>query len=232
MVEEERGYAYGEHDGDEEEKQDVKSIRLDVLQVGPEFDEVLQRRGRYVQAVERGVAEKENEVFVVAVADAVVHPRTVVVHLEHAGLTNAAVVRAIGLDALALVAIAHGPAVGAREDGQVFSLSFEHCFGVLFAGGRGHLVHVGLQQEEVFRWPLDGREDGLVVGPGEEDENDVVEHKIKDSLDPVADLKNAQLDGVGVVGPAEKGSDEDDRYPPSQAHAAVETTSRVHLVRL
>ena len=92
VVEEKRGDADGEHDGDEEEKQDVESTRLDVLQVGPEFDEVFERRGRYVQAVERGVAEKENEVFVVAVADAVVHPRTVVVHFEHTRLTNAAVV--------------------------------------------------------------------------------------------------------------------------------------------
>ena len=45
-------------------------------------------------------------------------------------------------------------------------------------------------------------------------------------------LTNAQLDDVGVVGPGEKGGDEDHRYPSCQAHAAVETASRVDIVCL
>ena len=129
----------------------MKPIWLDVLQIGPEFDEVFERRGCYVQAVERGIAEKENEVFVVAVADTVVDPRTMVVHFEHASLTNATMMRAIGFDALALVTIAHGPTVSSRENGQILSFSLKHCFGVLFSGRCGHVVHVSLEQDELVQ---------------------------------------------------------------------------------
>ena len=40
----------------------------------------------------------------------------------------------------------------------------------------------------VFRRPFDGREDGLVVGPGEQGEDKVVKYEIEDALDPVGDL--------------------------------------------
>ena len=49
---------------------------------GPKPDEVLEDAANQVDAVDESVAEKEHEELVVGERHAVVHPRTVVVHLK------------------------------------------------------------------------------------------------------------------------------------------------------
>lgn len=58
---------------------------------------------KYSHAEGGGVGAEEQEQLLVAQADAVVHPRAVVVHLHDAPLAEAAVVRAGGLEGVAPV---------------------------------------------------------------------------------------------------------------------------------
>ena len=107
MIEKERRYAYGKHDGHKEEKEYVKTARLKLLQLRPKFNEVLERCSSDVDAGESRVAQKKYEELVVVMANTVVNPRTVVVHFEHACLTHATVMGSIGLDAFAFLTEAH-----------------------------------------------------------------------------------------------------------------------------
>lgn len=74
----------------------------------PKLDKVRQASGHDEDAVQQCVSQEQDEELVVIVADAVVHPRTVVVHLEDAAGADAAVVRAVRLDQHASVAVADG----------------------------------------------------------------------------------------------------------------------------
>lgn len=74
----------------------------------PEGDEVLEGGDADEDAVQKAVAEKQHEELVVLKGNTVVDPRTVVVHLGHALATHAAVVRPVGLDVVALFAVARG----------------------------------------------------------------------------------------------------------------------------
>ena len=67
-----------------------------------------------VEAAGDGVDHVEEEVSVVAVADAVVEPGAVVVHLEHAAVAHRAVVGARGLRVDAL--LAHGHHLKGQQD--------------------------------------------------------------------------------------------------------------------
>jgi hypothetical protein len=60
---------------------------------------------RDIDAAERHVQEKEYKVLVVVVADAVGHPRAMVIHPEHAAVAYSAVVRTIRLDRFTPLAV-------------------------------------------------------------------------------------------------------------------------------
>ena len=186
VIEEERGDADGEHDGNEEEKEYVKAARLERLQLCPKFHKVLERRGRHIDAVGGRVAQKEDEELVVVVAHTIVHPWAVVVHFEHARLTNAAVVRTVGLDAFALVTEANAAAVGAIEQRQVMGFGIEDGFGGELGVGRGHLIDLGVGQIEVVGRTFDRSEYGLIVGGGEHEQEQVIENEIDELFEPAA----------------------------------------------
>ena len=63
---------------------------------------------RHQQTVGIRVADEEHEELVVFEADAVVDPWAMMIHLEDASATRAAVVTAVGFDFVASVAVAHG----------------------------------------------------------------------------------------------------------------------------
>ena len=145
----------------------------------PELQEVLERGRCDVDAVQERVAEKEHEELVVVECDAVVDPWAVVVHLEHALSAHGAVVRAVRLDVRALRAVSDLCLDGPHGAGQVLCdedlLQRELC--VL----RGlDPFHLGVGEPEPRRNRSRGREHCLVVGPDEEDEEEVIEHHQKD----------------------------------------------------
>lgn len=72
----------------------------------PESNEVRQARCHDEETIHESVAEEEHEKLVVVEANAVVDPRTVVVHFEDTTGANAAVVGAVGLHEHAPVAVA------------------------------------------------------------------------------------------------------------------------------
>ena len=61
VVPEQRGHAEEEHDGHEEDKQDVVLGRADILRLDPEPDEVAPRTQGYEDAVEQSVTQKQHE---------------------------------------------------------------------------------------------------------------------------------------------------------------------------
>lgn len=108
MVPEERRDADAEHDRDKEQEEDVEfSCTLSGKSVCPKQYEILEYTSSQVNAVDEGVSEKQHEKLVVIEGHAVVHPRTVVIHLEDAVSANRAMVAAIGLDGLAFVTISN-----------------------------------------------------------------------------------------------------------------------------
>jgi hypothetical protein len=57
----------------------MESTGLERLYVGPEADEILGGGGTDEQTIDHRVAQEQHEVFVVAVAHAVVHPWAMVI---------------------------------------------------------------------------------------------------------------------------------------------------------
>lgn len=72
----------------------------------PKSNEVRQTRRHDEQTVEECIAEEKHEELVIVEADAIVDPRAVVVHLEHASRADAAVVRPVRLHEHTAVAVA------------------------------------------------------------------------------------------------------------------------------
>lgn len=78
-----------------------------VTHARPETDEILQRREGHVDAVDEGVGEEQEEELVVGETDTIVHPRTMMVHLEYTSATDRAVMCTIRLQSLAFITITH-----------------------------------------------------------------------------------------------------------------------------
>lgn len=142
MVAEQADQTDGEHAGDEEEKHDMKPSDAPVQVALPEPQEVAQRGHGHVNAVQQGVAEEQHEELVVAEVHAVIDPRTMVVHLQHANAAHAAMVRPVGLDHLAAVAEAIGARVRAIRDRQVLGHHLQYLLLLLLARGPRQLLEI------------------------------------------------------------------------------------------
>lgn len=108
MVSEERAQRYSEHHGYKKREHYVIAARTRCRSevALPELNKVRKTRGHDEYAVDESISQEEHEELVVEETDAVVDPRTVVVHLEDAAGAYAAVVRAVGLDQYASVTVA------------------------------------------------------------------------------------------------------------------------------
>lgn len=97
MIAEERHETEGEHHRHEEQEQDVEPSHVAQLVLKfPELDEVLESGARDVDAVNQRIAEEQNEELVVSEVDAVVHPRTVMVHFQYTLAAHRAMVGSVG----------------------------------------------------------------------------------------------------------------------------------------
>lgn len=110
-------------------------------------------------------------------------------------------VGSVGLDVLALLAEPDAVVDRAVEDGQVSRQVLEQSR--LFVGvlNLHELLHLLARDLERARHHGDRREDGLVVRPHEEREEDVEEHQQKEGLDSAVDYVDAKLDNVGIPAP-------------------------------
>lgn len=109
--------------------------------------------------------------------------------------------RPVGLDVLALLTEPHAVVDGAVEDRQVGGQVLQQS--CLFVG-----IFDLEKLIELFAGDLEGRrhdgdlsEDGLVVGPDQEDKADVIENEEEEGFDAALDALHAQLDDIGVPGP-------------------------------
>ena len=121
--------------------------------VRPELEKVGERGDRAEQAHQKRVGQKENEKFVVRERDAIVDPRTVVVHLENAGIADAAVVAAVRLDYVALAAQSHGARVRSAGERQLsfFGDFEEHLVPPLVGALLDDALVVGVRQTKLQR---------------------------------------------------------------------------------
>lgn len=175
MVEEQRREGNGKHDGHEEEEEDVEPRHFSVRTRRPEFDEILNRSASNIETITQGVEKKQNEEFVRVETDAIVHPWTVVIHLEDADATDTAMMSAIRFHAFALLAIPNTTGNGSVVDGKILGKVSEnlllHFLRLLsLQSSRSLDVH-----EENLRNPSSLRENSLCIGPGEHEENAVIE---------------------------------------------------------
>eukprot|EP00290_Baffinella_frigidus_P044998 CAMPEP_0180281562 /NCGR_PEP_ID=MMETSP0988-20121125/9279_1 /TAXON_ID=697907 /ORGANISM="non described non described, Strain CCMP2293" /LENGTH=400 /DNA_ID=CAMNT_0022253577 /DNA_START=26 /DNA_END=1225 /DNA_ORIENTATION=+ len=129
------------HEAEDHQKLELHDRELQGVSLDDRRNEPCEDGGGDVEARDGRVGTEEDEVLVVAIPDAVVHPRAVVVHLQHAAPAVLAVVRAVWLELAALAAVPLPPiqlTLG-RRDGQG---------GVLLAL-RHALRHFSLEPEAV-----------------------------------------------------------------------------------
>lgn len=161
VVAEQREQTNSEHNRDKEQEQKMELVsgplagELAVI----ERQEVLQRSDQHEEAVEQRVDEEEQEELVIRERDAVVDPRTVVVHLEDASAADGAMVASVRFYVLALVAPAHAAVDGAVSVGQKPREVFQH----------GHLQLLGVRLHEAFVVAPGQRETGRDSARGRED---------------------------------------------------------------
>jgi hypothetical protein len=112
--------------------------------------------------------------------------------------------RTVWLDVLALLAEPHTVVDGAIEDGQIGGQMLQQPR--LFVGvfDLEELIEFLAGNFEGRRHNRDIRENGLVVGPDEEDKADVVEDEEKERLDAALDFREAKLYHVRIPGPETK----------------------------
>lgn len=116
-----------EHDARKEQEHDVEvaHIRRD-LYCRPEENEILERRERHKNTVCQCVSEKQDEELVIGKTDAIVHPRTMMIHLQHAPATQRTVVGPVRFDSLTSITVTHFSRQGSTLHGQRFP-ELEQC---------------------------------------------------------------------------------------------------------
>ncbi len=108
MVGEEGEHSQNEHGGDETEENDLHSVsQAQVLMTAqlPILDEVGHVGEGDIETVGGGVEQEQDEELVVGESDTVVHPRTVVVHLEYALPADGTVMTPVWLQGRAWLAV-------------------------------------------------------------------------------------------------------------------------------
>lgn len=223
MVDEEGDETDGEHEGDDEEEEDLELLRVGALQAAPpEGDEVGEGAHGDEEAVEEGVGEEEDEALVVAEADAAVDPGAVVVHLEDAGVADGAVVGPVRFHQLALVAVADGPAGRPVADGKVLGEVLEDLplHPERFRALEQLVFH--RRQFKFLRHPRGLDQSGLQVCPHHQQEQELVDHEEGDPSGWIRHGEEAELVHVRVVGPQEDAQDEQDWDPFCGSDATVD----------
>jgi hypothetical protein len=122
-------------------------------------------------------------------------------HLQVADIADGAVVRTIRLDVLALLAEPHAIVDRAVEYRQIRRQMLQQPR--LFVGvfDLEELIEFLAGNFEGRRHHSDIREDGLVVGPDEEDKADVVEDDEEERFHPAVDVIHTKLYHVRIPGP-------------------------------
>lgn len=97
------------HDAGKEQEHDVEvaHIRRVVPNRRPELNEILERRERHKEAVRKRVTEEQDKEFVIRETDAVVHPGTMMIHLQHTPAANRTVVSSVRFNGLTSITVAH-----------------------------------------------------------------------------------------------------------------------------
>ena len=84
-------------------------LTLRSHRVRPEPEEIFEGGESHKHTVQETIEEKEDKELVVVEGDTVVHPGTVVVHLEDTAATHRTVVSSVRFDDGALLTVSHGP---------------------------------------------------------------------------------------------------------------------------
>ena len=116
MVAEKGHQADSEHGGDEEDEENMEFPPAEIPAPfpSPEVHKVAHGEGEYDDTGEEGVAQEEYEKFVIIETHTIIHPRTVVVHLQDAIAAHTAMMRSVWFDDLTLLTVSQLCQVGPR----------------------------------------------------------------------------------------------------------------------